>query len=357
MACAFAEPCPIRHTPFTPSSWAPPYSSGDTEAFRSISPSRTSSAPSLCFTVSVITSLNAENSALPTPSKAFSATFPVKPSVTITSKRPSATSRPSALPAKPATCSLSSLWQVCANSEPFSSSAPMFSNPIRGEDTPRAVCAYAAPIKANCTRYSGLQSAFAPTSHMTHLPAGEGMTVAMAGRFTCGRRPMNRVAAAMHAPVEPAEKKPWASPSFTSLQPTTIDESRFLRTARAPCSPISTICKQGRAMTRGREAAKGSTTSGRPHKTTSKPSRAARASSTPANTTSGASSPPNASTAILRFGIFSSPFSCKKAGLSQGKSRLSFPAAKTAGTFAPSRSRRPPCPCSSRTRGTRGAGV
>lgn len=46
-------------------------------------------------------------------------------------------------------------------------------------------------------------------------------------------RPMTSVAAAKHAPVEPAEKKPWAWPSLTRRQPTTMELSFFLRTACA----------------------------------------------------------------------------------------------------------------------------
>jgi len=52
-------------------------------------------------------------------------------------------------------------------------------------------------------------------------------------------RPITSVAAAMQAPVLPALKKASAEPSFTSREPTTIDESRLARTARAGCSPMS----------------------------------------------------------------------------------------------------------------------
>ena len=98
---------------------------------------------------------------------------------------------------------------------------------------------YTSPIWANCTRYSGLQSALAPTSMSRVGRAQAGMTWPKAGRFTPLMRPTTRVAAARQAPVEPAEKKPSAAPSFTRRQPTTMEESFLARTAPAGCSPIS----------------------------------------------------------------------------------------------------------------------
>ena len=73
---------------------------------------------------------------------------------------------------------------------------------------------------------------------MTTGRTGEGITVASAGRAMPLARPITSVAAARHAPVEPAEKKPCAASSLTRRHPTTIEESFFLRTAWAGCSPI-----------------------------------------------------------------------------------------------------------------------
>ena len=91
-----------------------------------------------------------------------------------------------------------------------------------------------------------------------------GSTVAMAGRFTPLMRPITSVAAAMHAPVEPAEKNASARPSRTSRAPTTIEESFLERTALAGWSPISMISVVATASTRPPDdAANGSTTSAR----------------------------------------------------------------------------------------------
>ena len=144
-----------------------------------------------------------------------------------------------------------------------------------------------------------MQSAFAPMSHMTTGRTGDGMTVASAGRDTPLMRPMTSVPAARQAPVEPAEKKPCAAPSFTRRQPTTTDESFFLRTASAGCSPMPTTSVVARASQRSCAAANGSTTSAGPHSTTCRAPSASSACATPSSTTPGASSPPMASTAIV----------------------------------------------------------
>ena len=138
-------------------------------------------------------------------------------------------------------------------------------------------------------------------SHMTTGRTGDGMTVASAGRATPLMRPITNVPAARQAPVDPAEKKPCAAPSFTRRQPTTMDESFFLRTAFAGCSAMAMTSLHACGVQRSWAAANGSTTSAGPHRTISRAGSEASAWATPSSTTPGASSPPMASTATTTF--------------------------------------------------------
>ncbi len=63
-------------------------------------------------------------------------------------------------------------------------------------------------------------------------------------------RPTTKVAAERQAPVEPAEKNPWAAPSFTSRQPTTMEESFLRRTALAGCSSMAITSEAACALQR-----------------------------------------------------------------------------------------------------------
>ena len=114
-------------------------------------------------------------------------------------------------------------------------------------------------------------------------------------------RPITNVPAARQAPVDPAEKKPCAAPSFTRRQPTTMDESFFLRTAFAGCSAMAMTSLHACGVQRSWAAANGSTTSAGPHRTISRAGSEASAWATPSSTTPGASSPPMASTATTTF--------------------------------------------------------
>ena len=143
-----------------------------------------------------------------------------------------------------------------------------------------------------------MQSAFAPTSHRSTGCAGAGSGMEIAGRCTPFTRPITSVAAARQAPVEPAEKKPAAAPSFTSRQPTTSEESFLARTARAGCSAMSMTSVVAFASQRSCSAANGSTTSAGPQRTTFSFASASSAAATPSSTTPGALSPPMASTAM-----------------------------------------------------------
>ena len=146
-----------------------------------------------------------------------------------------------------------------------------------------------------------MQSALAPTSQRMTGFFGDGTSVARAGRETPLIRPMTSVPAARQAPVEPAEKKPCASPSLTSLHPTTIEESFFFRTAFAGCSAIEMTSVVARAVQRSCFSAKGSTISAGPQRITLRSMSCSSACATPSRTTPGALSPPSASTEIVTF--------------------------------------------------------
>src|ERR1700737_2000004 len=157
------------------------------------------------------------------------------------------------------------------------------------------------PIRANCTRYSGLASAFAPASSSRQRPVAVGMTAPIPGRSTPGIRRSPKRPAAITAPLLPALTKPAARPSSTIWTPRTIDDAFLLRTAWAGCSSIaitsaaSSIWAQLPAPALARAA---STLSFWPTKMTSMPSSRC-AWTPPATTWSGAKSPPMASSAIF----------------------------------------------------------
>ena len=75
---------------------------------------------------------------------------------------------------------------------------------------------------------------------------------------------MWRVDAAIHAPVDPAVKKACASPSRTSWQPTTIEESFIERTAETGSASMGIVSVVGRAEQRSSESAGALTTSSGP---------------------------------------------------------------------------------------------
>src|SRR5579872_1742697 len=93
------------------------------------------------------------------------------------------------------------------SADPLYDSCPLESNATRG----CAICCirrtYAYPMYANCTKYSGLQSGFAPKSRQKNDPVVVGKKLPIAGRITPGTRPTIIVAAAITAPELPAETK------------------------------------------------------------------------------------------------------------------------------------------------------
>ncbi len=188
------------------------------------------------------------------PSSVFSATFPVKPSVTITSSSPASRSPPSTLPAKlsgSAPCGGSLASSSCArlvNLFPFPGSVPIVSSPTWGAGTPSAVCAYATPSWPNWTSISGLGSAVAPASMSTVRPGRVGSTTASPGRSTPGSDRSRSRAVATMPPVDPADTTAAASPRRTSWHATaTLDRGRR-RLASAP-SFIARLSSAGTTWT------------------------------------------------------------------------------------------------------------
>ncbi len=88
-----------------------------------------------------------------TPSISFSATLPVKPSVTTTSALPATTSPPSTLPTNSSmpppvsrARSASAAWVSSTSALPRPDSSPLESSPTRGRCTPSTDLARAAPM-------------------------------------------------------------------------------------------------------------------------------------------------------------------------------------------------------------------
>ncbi len=99
---------------------------------------------------------------------------------------------------------------------------------------------YRLPICANCTRYAGRTSVFAPVSIRSTSPPSEGRTAPMAGRSIPAIRPRCSRAATIVAPLLPAETAALAVPSFTARRATLIEAAGLRRTACAGCSSIVT---------------------------------------------------------------------------------------------------------------------
>ena len=109
---------------------------------------------------------------------------------------------------------------------------------------PKRCLAYTEPISANCTSHSACTSEFAPASSSTvGFAPGTGIGVAIAGRFTPEMRPMRSRAAAIVAPVLPAEIIALARPSRTASAARTSVESFLRRTpwAGSSCIPMTSV--------------------------------------------------------------------------------------------------------------------
>ena len=175
------------------------------------------------------------------PSITFSATLPVKPSVTITSASPVPIAKPSTLPTKFSRDSVSesTAWAATRSSGPFEGSSPLLSSATRGRETPIAVSMNAAPMCANCTRCSGRTSTLAPASSSRNGEPGTGTSTASAGRWIPRPRLMRNSEAASAVPVEPPETSASARPSATAATAATIEASGLARTARAGSSALA----------------------------------------------------------------------------------------------------------------------
>ena len=170
-----------------PSRYAPPCSSGSISRRKPSSAPRSSAPPILPRRLAAAASLIAESIVCETPSISFSATLPVKPSVTATSAAPATRSSPSTLPTKrkPPMPALAR-WEssACTSSTsglPRPASSPLDSRPTRGSATPRTVRDSAAPMNANCTMCSRRTTALAPTSRSVTGWLGTGSGSASAG--------------------------------------------------------------------------------------------------------------------------------------------------------------------------------
>ena len=143
------------------------------------------------------------------PSPSFRAMFPLKPSQTITSAFPARTSFPSMYPLKlrPSRFSMSSRAAKTVSS-PFMSSLPFESNRNSGFSTPRILREYTLPIRANCSKFSGLHLTVAPTSSMNDTLSIEGMGTPRAGLSMPSILPTTRTPPATIAPVLPADTQP-----------------------------------------------------------------------------------------------------------------------------------------------------
>src|SRR6266702_5358745 len=155
-------------------------------------------------------------------------------------------------------------------------------------------------MSANCTRWMGLHSTFAPMSRSSGFPVSAGRTEMMAGRSTDGSRPSTKMAPAITAPEFPAETMPQASPRFTSSKQTRIELSFLRRIAWPGWSSIATTSEacftaMGRSFPPPWRASCSRISGSGPTSTTATPWRAA--ATAPWTMSPGAWSPPMASTA------------------------------------------------------------
>ena len=123
------------------------------------------------------------------PSSVFSATLPVKPSQTTTSASPSSSARPSTLPSNRRPARLEQRVRLERQLVPLLRLLADREQPdARDRGRPRISSAKIEPMWANWSRCSGRASAFAPASMRTDGPCCVGITTAIPGRKTPGRR-------------------------------------------------------------------------------------------------------------------------------------------------------------------------
>src|SRR3989442_893860 len=198
----------------------------------------------------------------------------------------------------------SNWWASLTTAFPFSSSSPTLSSPTPGCSRPITSRAYTEPRWAKPTSSRASQSTLAPRSATSTKRPGAGNDAPIAARCTpsCSRN--SSVAAAITAPVLPAEMNASEACFFWRPSPTAMEERRLLLIAASGFSPIPTTSGA-------------STTSSRPRSTSPWGLRAASISAvrptswmrnvggssrsactTPSTSTRGALSPPIASSAM-----------------------------------------------------------
>ena len=103
---------------------------------------------------------------------------------------------------------------------------------------------------ANCSRCSGVQSAFAPRSSAYTCPVRVGSTAQIAGRSIPGRVFSTNFAVPMSAPVFPALTQACARPSFTRSIATRMEECFLVRIAVRTSSSMPTTSVAGTTLMR-----------------------------------------------------------------------------------------------------------
>src|SRR2546427_6074509 len=123
---------------------------------------------------------------------------------------------------------------------PFSSSSPTFNSPTPGVARPITSLAYTEPRCAKPTSSRASQSTLAPPSMTsTGWPAvGNGVPIAARATPSCTRS--SSVAAAMTAPVFPADRKASEWPFFCSPSPIPMEERGLLLIGAGGLSPLPT---------------------------------------------------------------------------------------------------------------------
>ena len=94
------------------------------------------------------------------------------------------------------------------------------------------------PIFANCNKWDGRASTFAPQSTSKDTPFTVGINGANGGLSTPLILPAINCPPTNTAPVLPAETNASASPAFIKFSATTIEESFFLRIAITGASSL-----------------------------------------------------------------------------------------------------------------------
>src|SRR5256712_9219224 len=198
---------------------------------------------------------------------------------------------------------LSSWWASLTTAFPFSSSSPTLRRPTPGVGRPITSRAYTEPRWAKPTSSRASQSTLAPPSRTsTDFPA-VGNGAPMAARCTPGCNRSIRVAAAITAPVLPAEMNASDSSRFCRPRPTAMDERGLLLIAASGFSPIPTTSDASATSSRARSTSPcafraASISAVRPTSWMRNVGASSRSASTaPSTSTRGASSPPIASSA------------------------------------------------------------